>query len=882
LAALGVTPAGLSTAEVAARRAVAGPNRFQAFRPTPLLRILGRQFSSILMLLLVAAAVISLASGDRLDGMAIVAVLVLNGLIGFFTEWRARRAMEGLLALEVGRARVVREDSAVDVPADELVPGDIIELDAGRAVPADARLLSSVELELAEAALTGESVAVEKDASAVVVEDAPLTDRVTMVYKATSVVVGRGRAVVVATGMATEVGRVGRLAASVGEERTPLERRLEALGRPLAMAAIVAAVLAVGAAWLRGLPVGLAFQTAIALAVAAVPEGLPAVATITLALGVRRMARRQALIRRLPSVETLGSTTVICTDKTGTLTTGTMTATTIRLADREIGLTGAEEAGAARSASAERASSAQPDGRLTEALRIGSLANRATIQSHDDRWTALGDPTEVALLVASRRAGLDPRTFRAEWPEVGEVAFSSERMFMATFHQGPEGLVACMKGTPARVLEFCSSFHSKSGPRPLTQAVREDLLDMNRELAGRGLRVLALAEGPVAGAGTAALGDLHFVAFVGMTDPPAPGVAETLSRFRTAGIRTVMITGDQPDTALAVARALELGAASEGVLDGGELDRMSDATLAATVREATVYSRVSPEAKLRLVAALQKNGEVVAMLGDGVNDAAAIRRADIGVAMGQRGADLAKEAADIVLADDRFATIGTAVEEGRVIRDNVRKAVLYLVACNVAELAAVFGAAVIGWPLPLRPLQILWLNLLTDTVPALALGLEPGEPDVMRRPPQPPQSPLLPRTELLGAIGFAALIAGSTLAAFAWGLSGGGDPGRAMALAFLTLAFAQLFHLGNARQAGHVVTIPRALANPAALGAVVVGASLQIGAAVWSPLARLLHIPDLSIQDWGLVFGLAAVPAVLGQALKHWRSLRGTVPAQAG
>lgn len=865
---LGVGGAGLSSAEVVSRRHEAGLNRFVALRPTPLLTILLRQFKSVLVLLLIGAAGISFATGDQRDAWAILAVLALNAAVGFATEWRARRAMEGLLALEVNRAWVLRDGHLVDLPAEELVPGDLITIEAGQAVPADARLCSAAELQTVEAALTGESAPVEKDAAAVLATDTPLPERRTMIYRATTVTSGRGQAVVVAIGMKTEVGRIGEMTARVGDEQTPLERRLERLGRPLALAAVLTSGLALVAAAVQGTPLLLALQTAIALAVAAVPEGLPAVATITLALGVRRMARQHALVRRLPAVETLGSTTVICSDKTGTLTTGVMTLSTLRLAEREFTLP-AEGSAAVTSFHHDGAPvTLASEPRLLTALRIGALANRAEAQQEAGGWSLLGDPTEAALLVAAHRVGLDPATFRAEWPEVGELLFSSERMLMATYHHGPDGLIGCVKGAPGRVLDRCSRLETASGPLPLTPALREELLAANRSLAGGGLRVLALAEGPVAAATADALQELCFVAFVGISDPPAAEVRETIARFRAAGIRTIMITGDQEATALAVAAGLELSSGPPQALGGAELDRLDDAGLAEAVGRISVYTRVSPEAKVRLVRALQQSGEVVAMLGDGVNDAAALRTADIGVAMGRRGSDLAKEAAEIVLADDRFATIGVAVEQGRVIHDNVRKAVLYLLACNAAELAVVLIAAAAGWPAPLTPIQILWLNLLTDVLPALALALEPGEANIMQRPPQPPGAPLVSRRELLVALGYAAAIAAATLAAFCWALSAGLSPGAPMAIAFLTLAFAQVLHLGNARQTRHVSSWRRAVANPAALAAVGGTAALLLLATAWTPLATLLGLHQPAPREWAVLLGLAAAPALLGQFMK--------------
>ena len=865
LTALGSSAHGLSAPEAAARLAASGPNRFQAIRPTPLLRILVRQFSGTLVVLLFAAAAISLASGDRLDGLAILAVLLLNGLLGFATEWRARRAMEGLLGLEVGRARVRRGGREDEVAADTLVPGDLIVLEAGQTVPADARLLTTHDLAVLEALLTGESAPVTKVALAPLPPETPLPARCTMAYKGTPVVTGRGEAVVVATGMATEVGQVGTMAAGFSEDRTPLERRLEALGRPLALLAVGAAALAGVFAWRNGVPLPVVVQTTIALAVAAVPEGLPAVATITLALGVHRMARQAALIRRLPSVETLGSVTVICTDKTGTLTTGVMTATLLRLADRDLPLTAA-------------ADTRPGDPRVVAALRAGALANRAAACRQGEGWVVAGDPMEAALLVAAANAGLDPAALRAEYPETGELAFTSERMYMATCHAGPTGPLACLKGAPTRVVPRCSHEAGPAGPRPLDDEARARLLEANRDLARRGLRVLALAEGPPPPPDEEPAG-FTLLGFVGLEDPPAPGVAATIAQFRRAGIRTVMLTGDQQATATAIARELDLLPPGAETRDGAELERLPEAELAGVAARTAVWSRVSPAGKLRLVAALQRQGAVVAMLGDGINDAAALRKADIGVAMGRRGTDLAREAADVVLADDRFATIGTAVVEGRVIHDNVRKAVTYLLACNVAELAVVLLAAAAGWPAPLQPLQILWLNLLTDTIPALALAVEPAEPGLMDRGPTGARVPLLPRPGRWEVAAYGSLIAAATLAAFAWGLGRGAPTADAAALAFLTLAFAQLFHLGTARRTGPVLRWAAVCGNPIALGAVALTAGLQVAAATWDPLASLLGVHPLAPEEWLLVLALALAPALVGQS---WKLLRARGDGRGG
>lgn len=870
---LGTSSSGLSPAEATRRLATHGLNLFQRARPTSALTILLRQFRGILIWLLAAAVVIAILSGDRLDAIAIGAVLVLNAGIGFVTELRSRRAVEGLLSLEVQKARVRRDGAVTDIDARDVVPGDVLILMDGAAVPADARLLSSAELTTVEAALTGESLPVSKSAVARIAPEEPLPGRRTMVYKGTSLARGHGEAVVVATGMATELGRIGQLTSTLGEPATPLERRLEDLGRRLLWAALAVAALAGVLSWIRGTPLDVVIQTAVALAVAAVPEGLPAVATITLAVGMRRMAHHRAIMRRLPAVETLGSTTVICTDKTGTLTTGEMTVTEIWLVDGPYRVTGSGYQPAGDFLRDGSAIDPGQDVRLIDALRIGALANHANLGQHAGRWIAHGDPTEIALLVAARKAGLDPASLRIEWPFAGEVPFASERMLMATFHRRSNGLLACVKGAPDVVLPHCDRALTGHGTKPLDAKVRAGIMAENAALAARGLRVLALAEGEVDRPEDGALNHLAFAGLVGITDPPAGDVPLTIERLRSAGIRTIMVTGDQRGTAEAIARELGMMGDGDLVIDGAEVDAASEEELATRATRTAVFSRVSPTGKLKLVGALQHRGEIVAMLGDGVNDAAALRKADIGVAMGGRGTDLAKEAADVVLTDDRLESVLHAVEEGRVIVANIRKAIFYLFSCNLAEILVVLGGAVVGFPTLLLPLQILWLNLLTDTTPALALALEPGDREVMRHPPEPPGTPIMGRSAIWRTGVYAVLIAAVTMGALFLGLAlHPSDPARAGALAFVTLALAQTFHLGNARSEQHVLALSRAAANRHAVAAVVFTLALQVVAVTWSPLAGLLGLHQLTQREWLLVAGLGILPAVIGQTGKALRS----------
>jgi Ca2+-transporting ATPase len=866
--------AGLSEAEAGRRLREHGPNALPARRPRSSWVILLDQLRSVVVLLLCAAAIVAVIAADLTDAAAIAFVLVINTTLGFFTEVRARRAMESLARLQAPRAVALRDGRAREIDARELVPGDVIQLEAGQFVPADARLLESSDLRAVEAALTGESLPVMKAVDPLPADTA-LPERGNMLYQATTIANGTARALVVATGARTELGRIGELTASVRQERTPLERRLDALGHRLVWLALSLGAVVSALAALRGLPLGQMIETGIALAIAAVPEGLPAVATTALAVGVRRMARRQALIRRLPSAETLGSVTVICTDKTGTLTAGAMAVTVLSLDDREITVTGSGYEPTGTFLERDREIDPGQDLHVREALTIGMLANHAALVEDAGGVSVLGDPTEAALLVAGARAGLDRARLLAELPQVGEVPFSSTRMLMATFHQSDGGLMAHVKGAPGRVIERCDRMRSVRGETPIDDVARARLLARNHELAARGLRVLALARGRTFRPDETGLQHLTFVGFAGLIDPPAAGVKDTIRRFRDAGIRTVMLTGDQQLTAQAVAKDLEILDDGDEVLDGRTMSRLSERDLAPRVATVAAFSRVDPEAKLAIVRAFQRRGEIVAVLGDGVNDAPALRQADIGVAMGRRGTDVAKEAADVVLVDDRFSTIGVAVEQGRVIFDNIRKFVFYLFSCNLAEVLVLLVAALAGLPLPLLPLQILWLNIVTDTFPALSLAIEPADQHVMQRRPRHPDEAIFSAAALRGIAWYAALITVVTLAAFWMALEPGTDaaPPRALTMSFMTLALAQTLHLGNARSDQHVLTIRQAVSNPVAVGAVVLVVLLQVLAVHFRPLAEVLRTEPLGPRDWLVCAGLGAIPAVTGQ-LTRWLSSR--------
>ena len=712
--------AGLTTREARRRLRQVGPNRVADQGEAPLWRLALAQFGSLVVLLLLAASAIAWALGERAEAVAILAALVLNAAIGFVSEWRARVSLARLRALAVPQAMVRRDGYVTRIAAAELVPGDVIILDAGAAVPADARLLRAAALQVNESTLTGESAAVWKDAAAPSGPETPLAERANMLYLGTTILSGSGMALVTATGPATELGRIGRLVASAGSRTTPLERQVEALGRRLIVLAVGICAVVGLAGILHGEPVGLMLETAISLAVAAVPEGLPAVVSLALAAGLWRLARRGALVRRLAAVETLGSTTVICADKTGTMTENQMTVTSLRFGGRRVTVGGGGRSTAGGFVDATVGAVAPlADPHLTLLLTAGALCNDAGLRAAPDGLHLHGDPTEAALLVAAVKAGLDPAELARAWPRRREIPFDPATRMMATFHVMPgAGAVLLVKGAPGVILERATHRHTPAGPVALTEADRARLLEDNRAMAGEGLRVLAFAWRRVEAIEDATVADLTFLGFVGFVDPVRSDVADAIAACREAGIRTIMLTGDQQLTAETVGR--QLGLAPDAI-----------------------RSRVSPEGKLEMVAELQSRGEIVAMTGDGVNDAPALVRADIGVAMGRHGTDVARESADLVLTDDNFATIVEAVKEGRVIYANLRKVIRFLFSCNLSEILTIFVAILLGYPTPLLPLQILWVNLVTDILPATALIRDPADDDVMGRPPRDPAEALV-------------------------------------------------------------------------------------------------------------------------------------------
>lgn len=869
---LGVDPSsGLSNIKVSERRRQYGSNSIQSVRPRPAWRLLVDQFASIVIALLAVAALVAWATGDVIEATAILVVLIINALVGFITEWQAGRALDALRRQSLTTSRVRREGIEITVDAVDLVPADIIILNAGDRVPADARLLECYGLQAEESALTGESSPVDK-ALEPVAEDTPLSERYPMVYLGTAIAAGRALAVVVDTGAQTELGRVGRLVATSVKERSPLEIRLTQLGQRLVYIVLAIASVVMIAGWLRGDGLWTMVEVGISLAVAAVPEGLPAVTTLILALGVLRMAKQKAIMRRLSAVETLGSTTVICADKTGTLTENRMTVREYYLSDgRRIQV----EAGECSVASDEL---------LEQALRIGVLCNEAAFRTEGNEETiTLGDPTETALLVVADALVLDVSHERALHPKLAEQPFHASTKRMTTLHRRSDGQhFAALKGAPQVVIAACS--HYASAPdsvRLLDDEMRARFASANEQMADRALRVLALAVKHFATEiDRVSEEDLEtgytFLGLVGMIDPPRPGVAEAIRIARIAGIRTVMLTGDQLNTGRAIARELGLSIGAPNAVQARELVGIDQKRLAELARTTDVFARVSPEDKLRIVEALQQADQVVAVTGDGVNDAPALKRANIGIAMGKRGTEVAKEAADVVLADDNFATIVRAIEGGRTIYANITKFVHMLFSHNLGEVVMIFTAIVLGWPLPLLPLQILWMNLVTDVFPALALAFEPPSPEVMKQQPRDPSTSLLSKN-LLILIGWQAImIALLALAAYTWALRTYGPGAHARTVALFAIIGAQLGHMFNCRSRTRSA-LDGIFNNPFIWIATLVVVLLQLLAIYFSPLADVLGTHHLSDVDWMVVGFSAVVPIIVVETSKaavRWRLAR--------
>ncbi len=863
---------GLSTIEAAQRLLINGENQIEQKQGANALHLARDQFASVVVWLLAFATLVALLTNNQLEALAILVVLLLNAAIGFLIEWQAGRALEALRKATKTSARVRRAGHEQVIHAENLVTGDILILSAGDRVTADARIFESANLRTDESTLSGESVAVEKNNKAVEVS-APLAERYSMLYLGTTVVAGNATAIVTATGQNTELGRISQLVAEADEVQTPLQIRLSDLGRKLVYIVLGIAFVVFLAGIFRGDDTWLMLEVAISLAVAAVPEGLPAVTTLILALGVLRMARRNAIVRRLAAVETLGSSTVICTDKTGTLTENRMTVQEYRLGnDRNFGV----GEGQGFDSIGEPGVKLE-DENLVRLLRVSILCNEASYDAdgEDGQPIAIGDPTETALLLAIEKFGLDIAEIKSKNKSLREFPFDSDTKRMITILQdNDEHSFATLKGAPGVVLDLCDTYISSEGKTVLfNEEIRDKFRGINGEMADRALRVLAFADKDLEKKLEFENEDQFdsgytFLGFVGISDPPRTDVAEAVKKAQNAGIRVVMLTGDQINTARAVARKLHIDRNSEVLaLHSSDLAKAEGDEFIELVRQADVFARVSPEDKLRIVKALQDTGEIVAVTGDGVNDAPALKHADIGIAMGMRGTEVAKEASDIILTDDNFSTIVIAIEGGRTIYANILKFVHLMFSHNLSEVLMIFAAIMAGLPLPLLPLQILWINLVTDVFPALALAVEPPSPETMNRKPHSPSETMLSNRFMFLIFWQGSILAIIALAAYLWALNEYGAGPHSRTVALLSLIGVQLGHLFNCRSRSRS-TFSNFFSNPYIFVAAAIVAALQIFAIYLPSLARILDTVPPNKVDFVIIGMSVILPIVIVEGVK--------------
>jgi Ca2+-transporting ATPase len=859
---------GLSDTDAAERLARYGRNQLREKKGRSPLGQFVDQFKDFIIWVLIGAAVVSGFLGEWVDALAIIAIVILNSIMGFVQEYRAEKSLAALKKLASPNSKVIRDGDYRVIPSNEIVPGDLVELEAGDNVPADSRVAwHTSNFSVQEASLTGESTPVLKTAAALEERDVPLADRGNMLYLGTSVASGKARAIVTGTGMDTELGKIAEMIQEIGHETTPLQKKLEQFGKWIVYLCFILVGLVFLLEWLRGGKIIDVFLTAVSLAVAAIPEGLPAVVTIALALGVQRMVKRHALIRKLPSVETLGCATVICSDKTGTLTRNEMTVQAVYADGRMFTVTGIGYEPKGEFLEAGRPVDPRALSGLLRTLQCGVLCNSAQLVGKDDgAYGIVGDPTEAALLTTAGKAGLWKDVEEKGYPLVEELPFDSERKKMTIIRQDAGRFSVFVKGAPDILLKDCSMIDEGGSARALTDEDRAKVLLANDELANQAMRVLAFAgrsldDLPETIDARSMENNLAFLGLMAMIDPPREEVKAAVAECKQAGIRTVMITGDHKNTAVAIARELGFLKEDSLALTGEDLDGWTDEKLREDIRRIPVYARVSPEHKLRIVRAWRKRGDVVAMTGDGVNDAPAVKEADIGVAMGITGTDVTKEVSDMVVTDDNFASIVAAVEEGRGIYDNIKKFVHYLLSCNAGEILTMFTASLVGLPVPLLPIQILWVNLVTDGLPALALGMDPVDPGIMEKPPRDPAEPVVTRPRALLMLAQGAFIAMCSLLAFCAILFIEKEGVvRARTGAFIVLSCAQLFHAFNCRSMTKSLFKLGLFTNIKLIYAAAASFFLQVIVINVPFLRTIFKVEQLSVLDWALVLAISSFP----------------------
>jgi len=867
---------GLTEIEAQSRLKRYGTNELKEEPRKGLIARIIDQFSDILVIILIVAAVISIFLGEQRDAIVIMAIVVINASLGIYQEGQAEKALDALQEMTSPDAKVYRGGAVKIVSTKDLVPGDIVILETGDIIPADLRLIESSNLKVEEAALTGESIAVEKDSDIEYEKDVPIGDRLNMAYMSTMVSYGRGRGIVAATGDDTEIGKISTTIQNIDEELTPLQKSLNELGKYLGIITIAVCIVVFAMGLIQGKDTLEMLMVSISLAVAAIPEGLPAIVTIVLALAMNKMVKQHAIVKKLLAVETLGSTTVICSDKTGTLTQNEMTAVKVFTDNKIIDITGTgyDPSGEFRANDKNIGISEVVD--LETLLSIGVLNNDANLDVEDNNYKMRGDATEGALITLAGKANIDKEDINKKYPRIEEIPFDSKRKMMTTFHKGflSGEIVSLTKGAPDVILERCESILVEGREIDLDKDTQRKISNVNNYLAKNALRVLALAYKkqnnlPKEIDPEKIENQMVFVGLVGMIDPARPETKDSINKCKEAGILPVMITGDYRETAFAIAKELDIASSMDETMIGEEIDELNEEELKEVVKEKTVYARVSPEHKVKIVSALKDNGEVVAMTGDGVNDAMALKRSDIGIAMGITGTDVAKNTAEIVLTDDNFSSIVSAVEEGRIIYSNIKKFIFFLLSCNIGEILLVFGSIFMNLPVPLLPIQLLWLNLVTDSFPALALGIEEGDPSIMRDKPREPKESIIDKPMAI-AIGIESIsIATVSLLSYIWGLNTfPGNLELARTIVFATLITAELVRAYSSRSERYILLEIGIFSNKSMIYATLFSFILLLVVLYIPFMQTAFHTVPLNLTEWGIVFTFALVPLLIGELYK--------------
>lgn len=869
---------GLSNKEATVRLTKYGKNELDAQTKKSFFSKLLAQFTDFLIIILLIAAGISAFVGEREDALVILAIVVINAILGIYQEGKAEKSVEALQKLSAPNAKVVREGNLLTLPAVEIVPGDVVVLEAGDIVPADIRILESSNMKVEEASLTGESVPVEKDAKAQIVGYVGIGDRHNMCFSSTIVTYGRGRGVVVGTGHNTEIGNIATKIQSYDDEETPLQTKLNQLGKVLGTLTIIICIIVFLVGLLQGRPVLKMMLTSISLAVAAIPEGLPAIVTIVLSIGMNRMAGKNAIVKKLLAVETLGATSVICSDKTGTLTQNEMTVVKAFVDDKVLDIEGGgyDPIGDVKLDGRKININSLPN--LRNLVSIGSLANDAQLDKSSGSYKIIGDPTEGAIITFAGKLGQTAEQLNMVYPRVEELPFDSSRKMMTTFHSSYVNgkIVSFTKGAPDILISKCSKIALNGSIVDFSKDLKERVLAINTKFARSALRVLSMAyklwnEVPEHPDFELVENDMIFVGLVGMIDPARPEVKESIKLCKKAGIETVMITGDYKETAYAIAHDLGMVESESQAMMGNELDNYTEEELREVVKKTKVYARVSPEHKVKIVTALKDNGQITSMTGDGVNDALALKKADIGVAMGITGTDVAKNTAEVILTDDNFATIVNAVEEGRIIFSNIKKFVFFLLSCNIGEILLVFVSILIGWEVPLVPIQLLWLNLVTDSFPAMALGVENAEPGIMNQPPRDTNEPILDKSMMGGIIFQAVAIAFASLISYYWaarmyGIGNGLVHVRTVV--FTTLITAELLRAFSSRSQVYTLFKIGFFSNIRMIQAVFVSFALTVLVLYVPILNEIFDVMPLTMHDWEIVLAFSFIPMLVGELYK--------------